>query len=456
MIGLCKKPPKPTINEDDVWGDDKLNRKDVADKFTNLLDSVEQSFVISINAPYGNGKSFFLERWSQTLDSNNYVALSYNAWGTDFQEHALIPFLYSMFEQIKNKKFIDENTTLFKNFKLALLNLVTVVASNSLTFVTKGLIRGEDVKKVEDAEFFQEYKARNAHLKNFKDTLREIVHQLKITNQKLVIFIDELERCRPTYAVQLLECIKHLFDVDGIIFVLAMDRSQLQHTISNLYGIKMDADGYLRRFVDLELNLPKPSHSEYIKFLYDHHKLEEILEYTEAFSRGGQTLVDSMAFCANAFELTLRQIEQCFTELNVAIRTMSKNKTFFPILLTLLVCLKVKNPLLYKRLDYVDIENAMAKLERMLDNSTLNPHQAMLVKVFFLVGLDDGQTQFVKKQVQKILEIMNTVQADQNLQESAKEELEILNRAQGIQNQHSLLECSQRFVSHLKQYLAFS
>ena len=76
--------------------------------------------------------------------------------------------------------------------------------------------------------------------------------------------IDELDRCRPSYAVELLEVAKHLFSVDRIIFVLAVNRDQLAHSVRALYGSDFDAEGYLRRFFDVDFQLPEPNRDAFI------------------------------------------------------------------------------------------------------------------------------------------------------------------------------------------------
>ena len=73
-------------------------------------------------------------------------------------------------------------------------------------------------------------------------------------SERLVIFMDELDRCRPSYAVQLLECIEHYFINDRITFVFSANLEQLQHTIKNIYGNDVDACRYLDCFFDLLLS----------------------------------------------------------------------------------------------------------------------------------------------------------------------------------------------------------
>lgn len=77
--------------------------------------------------------------------------------------------------------------------------------------------------------------------------------------EKLVIFIDELDRCKPSFAIEMLERIKHYFDDERIIFVVSLNKEQLIHTISNYYGSEFDATRYLNRFFDISVNLPEIS-----------------------------------------------------------------------------------------------------------------------------------------------------------------------------------------------------
>ena len=71
-----------------------------------------------------------------------------------------------------------------------------------------------------------------------------------------MIFIDELDRCKPSYAVQLLERIKHYLCDERITFVFSVNLGELQHTIKHYYGNDFDACRYLDRFFDMRISLP--------------------------------------------------------------------------------------------------------------------------------------------------------------------------------------------------------
>ena len=111
------------------------------------------------------------------------------------------------------------------------------------------------------------YRHARGSVEAFQDALRDMAQSVSADHEHplLVVAIDELDRCRPSYAVELLEVAKHLFSVDGVVFVLAVNRAELAHSIQGLYGPKFDARGYLGRFFDVDFRLPDADRSRFIK-----------------------------------------------------------------------------------------------------------------------------------------------------------------------------------------------
>ena len=108
-------------------------------------------------------------------------------------------------------------------------------------------------------------------MSNFKNYLSQTLESLN--GKKLLIIIDELDRCKPLFAIRTLEIIKHLFDIPNIVFLLSVDIKQLSHSISTIYGQNMDSEGYLRRFTNYILKLPEPSKDDYIDYLLSERPL---------------------------------------------------------------------------------------------------------------------------------------------------------------------------------------
>ena len=123
-------------------------------------------------------------------------------------------------------------------------------------------------------------------------------------NHPLMILIDELDRCRPSYAIALIEVAKHLFDADHIVFVLAVNRTQLAHSIRALYGDRFDAPGYLRRFFDIDFTLPDPNRNRFIRDLLGRiSRKDDIVLLNKFFG---------------AADLSLRQVSQAIHRLGLA------------------------------------------------------------------------------------------------------------------------------------------
>lgn len=304
------------IDSKDPWKNDKLKRQKVAEDFTEIVKNINnQPFVISIDSEYGTGKTFFIKRWVEDLKNTGITTCYYNAWNTDYQTDPLVPFVNSIIKQFPK----DISDKLQENFE----NLIGVLKTAS-NFAIK-CFTGRD-NMVEDSaklaqqtvEFIQG--VGRDFIENNNQTIGVIdAFKVKLADEaqkrKIVICVDELERCRPTYAVELLEIIKHLFNVPNVIFVLSTDRQQLKHTIAKMYGENMDGDGYLRRFIDLELHLPDPDRDlfcSYIQELYDIKNEKLGARHVD----GWNYFKEQFVFWAEIYKLSLREIEQFWTEVS--------------------------------------------------------------------------------------------------------------------------------------------
>lgn len=107
---------------------------------------------------------------------------------------------------------------------------------------------------------------------DIKDSIRAFIDTLiQEKGNRLIIFIDELDRCKPDYAIRLLERIKHYFDDERITFVFSVNLTQLQWTVKSYYGNSFDATGYLEKFFDLLFTLPP---TDYERFLQNRLNLD--------------------------------------------------------------------------------------------------------------------------------------------------------------------------------------
>lgn len=366
---ICCKNEEVEINKDNIWEGDLFSRNKVAEDFTKIITSINQPYVLSINANYGSGKTFFLKRWAEELKQKGEKVVFFNAWDCDFVEKPLLPFLYNFIEQLKEQGLVKYD------LKEDLINCKDVFCT-----AVKGIIGNysginiEDLNEHKNADTLNipkiktltEYQELKKVLSNFKTGLKEITSQLNDKN--IYIFVDELERCRPIFAIELLEAIKHLFNVKGLVFILGIDRSQLKHTISNIYGCGMDGEGYLRRFIDLELELPKPDIKIFTNYLQQKFELKNNLENTnQNWAIDYNEFNKYFNLFANLYPMQLRDIEQVYAKFNLITKMIDENKNKIMPILALLLVLKIKDTTLY---DQFNLENlSYEKINKFLETN---------------------------------------------------------------------------------------
>lgn len=342
-------------------GDGLKNRKDAGDILTELVRSAEEPIVICIDAEWGQGKTTFLKMWEQDLKDNKMPVLYFNAWENDFSDNALAALIgeinIALKELIngKNDSRAKEYIAKAKNLGALLLKKAVPMAlkigtAGALDFdnITEQAISGfaETVAK----EQIENYEKAKGTLVSFKASLAELA-KLILEQKKapLVFIIDELDRCRPNFAIEVLEKVKHFFNVENIVFVLGVDKTQLGHSIRAIYGQDFDVRGYLRRFIDFNYALPAPQKGDFVEVLFKRFGFNKHFAKKQPQSRNEES--QALQLFTDLFllyHLTLREQEHCCAMLNAAIRITPDNVRLFPIPLCFLIVIKTKEPDLYK------------------------------------------------------------------------------------------------------------
>lgn len=359
------KNPAIGISDNNPFADDALDRRKLAEAYYQIFKDVSEPLVCAIDSPWGTGKTTFINMFLKYLENQKINCIYFNAWENDYVDDPLIPFIDEIEIIIENKNK-DQDGKL-KSIVNDVINKVKntggMLIKNSLPAVLKlatyGLINFDKSTEDEIAKVvenitkneLEKYKVQKQSIKDFKENLKELVKNLNNGGEEekpLIIFIDELDRCRPNFAIELLERVKHLFNIDGIIFVLGIDREQLCHSIRTIYGLNMDVDGYLKKFIDLNFCLPKLDYKNYIGILFKRYNFDEYFERrNQKFSYNEKQFIEFFTNLAKTLKLTLRSIEHCFTQFSISFRLIPENHKINIIVLVTLVCLKISNSELY-------------------------------------------------------------------------------------------------------------
>lgn len=366
------------IAKDDPYRNDALNRKESGEALTRFVLSANDSVVICVDAPWGQGKTTFLKMWEQHLKNSEIPTIYFNAWESDFSDDALVCLIGEISASITelsktgNESKAREYLGKTKDIGVALLKRSVPVAAKiatagalNLDKITEQALAGfsESIAK----EQLERYENSKKSIRSFREAISNLASSITDPDdpKPLVFIIDELDRCRPNYAIEILEKAKHFFNVDNIVFVLGADKKQLGSSIKAIYGEGLNVNGYLRRFMDFDYVLPPPTKGLFVKALFIKYSFDEY--FLKKNARGMQYEGEqSLRMFSDLFELyglTLREQEHCCSLLNLAIRTTPENYKLFPLFLCFLVVLKVKSPDLYKELITDEID-AFELLER--------------------------------------------------------------------------------------------
>ena len=137
------------------------------------------------------------------------------------------------------------------------------------------------------------------------------------SEKPIVIIVDELDRCRPSYAVEFLEVIKHFFDIVGLVFVLGVDKRQLASSVKSLFGHELDFDEYYRKFAHRNVTLPVKSQeatAHFCKQLVNEYFAQDAFRKKERFPymTHDQYRAEEIVELCIAFSLNARQIHELF------------------------------------------------------------------------------------------------------------------------------------------------
>lgn len=350
----CKQPIlcrygdiPPEYDPRQPWRQDELGQRRVlAQSITNLLQESQKPYVIGINAEWGMGKSFFLTCWRDDLKNKKHPCLLFNAWKYDYSDKPFLSFVAALDEQMENnrqeadkKEVYDawlEIKAVISRLLSSSLQLSGAVAGTSLG-VSGPMVCGADELSSSVISLFKETSRNREDLREaFKVFARQLT---KSGKGPLIVMIDDLDRCKPDFAIALLEDIKHLFLVEGIAFILAVERKQLAKCIGATYGLDNDGAGkYLSKFIDANVDLPVLDAMVFIKRIASYYPLKP--KNWIAGEGGDDYFVSFPEFVAQvlgSYRLNLKDISQIICRLSIICQIEKINQLDLAALTILLV-----------------------------------------------------------------------------------------------------------------------
>ncbi|WP_310737090.1 MULTISPECIES: P-loop NTPase fold protein [unclassified Pseudoalteromonas] len=383
-------PPNRKIDE--YFSADKLDRARYATFLTRLLiqegfdenrpqEEQKRNYVLNLNAEWGAGKTYFLKRWSQEL--KNFPVVYIDAWQQDYSDDPFLTVIAGIIKQLSAQANFaitipNKAASIFKAVAPAiaqgLTKKITGIDLNELNTLLFSDDEGGETENVESSKqnssafspavkalaqnLIKEHEAKSKSIEVIKSKLADWVSKFEQQEGKelpIFVFIDELDRCRPSYAVEMLETIKHIFDVKGIVFVVATDTEQLQHTIKSVYGEGFDAKVYLGRFFNSRYSLKRPALSDFLNVHADRTKFDpeylksrniQILPQTEK----AETAFANISVVLDAFQVSARAAIQITERITAIIANLPSGKKVDILVLATLFCIYEKDHPLYEEI----------------------------------------------------------------------------------------------------------
>lgn len=266
--------PRPLELDENTGFDQQIDifkRIELGERLSRLLESSDDSVIIGIEGPWGEGKSTFAKMLRGHLKSEkNITTIYFDAFENDYQKDPFLAITSQILQQSSN------SISKTKTFKDSAVKVTKILLRGAVRVGVKTASAGaldetvfDDLGTADDisdelssgldkflAEKLESAQKETEALRNFKTELEKLA--TKLGNGKPVTFIiDELDRCRPDYCIELIEQLKHLFTVKNLNFLIVTNRSQLFTSIKNKYGESINAHLYLQKFIDLWISLPK-------------------------------------------------------------------------------------------------------------------------------------------------------------------------------------------------------
>lgn len=303
MNKIAMKPT--TENIINMLDKNAIGRNQYVATFLEMLDNVDENFTIFINGDWGTGKTFLVKQiytlltyyneyikeelkgYNTQLDQvlqkdsfkdlkleKNFVPIYYNAWNNDSHIDPINSIIFNIIKEHDILKDYQKESSDVIDKIASVLDMANIWSNGSVKELVSTFKRKDIIPEITTME-------------NLKETLNLLLDKLLVERgDKLVIFVDELDRCNPIYSIKLLERIKHFFDHENIIFVFSVNENELTNTISNYYGQNFDSHRYLNKFFDISIDLPKVNISNYMEYLgiernskYFNKTIHEIIEY---------------------------------------------------------------------------------------------------------------------------------------------------------------------------------
>lgn len=357
---------------------DPLSRKDLATRLSALFSNLEHGTVSILHGRWGSGKSTFVRKWLVDLESEGFGTVYFDAFENDYISDPFIALNAVLLRKLNSlPRGVGAKGIDFKKNAIAVSKKL-LIASAKVGFkaATLGAIDASDlnvagelsssasdtiadlsetaVQKILD-EYSQADETFSAFRKSLAMTPELLSQKDKLGSGKVVFIVDELDRCRPDFALGLIECLKHFFKTESLHFVLVANKEFLVRSVGARYGLTDASEEYLDKFFDFSILFEEASlhRSSAPNVVYAKQIIADLIGDR---TRASYDLKETISDIAGAFDLTFRQIEKIATNATLAYNSFIEDESRSIFLVGYLCFLKAVHPKIYQDIKFRNLD----------------------------------------------------------------------------------------------------
>jgi hypothetical protein len=235
---------------------DKLSRRLLARTFSDLATQCQTPLVIGVYGAWGSGKTTFLRLIESEFDVSRSVPVWFNAWQHDQDAAPAVSLLHAMIDALGMR---NEFENLLAQVALA---FGSVLMQKTTTLNLDNL---QNIQALLDQEGFR---VRDARSKLHSYLTDVIARARAMGKERVIFFVDDLDKCSPSTVLRVLEAIKLYFNLDGCVFFLGIDHASIESALAKTTAIPGDSQvQYLDKLIQLPFSLPPLSEFAFKSYL---------------------------------------------------------------------------------------------------------------------------------------------------------------------------------------------
>ena len=213
-----------------------------------MIEQSDPQFAIGIFGGWGSGKTTLMQAIERELDPTRIVAVRFSAWRYEKEEHLIVPLLDTVREalldwgaarpvqQDRARRTASTIGRVMRSILAGMSMKVGVPGAIDVSFdANKALTEHRaGAPAADEADVSGSF--YHASFRALREAFEDFTAAGPGPDRRLVVFVDDLDRCLPESALQVLESMKLFFDLPGFIFVVGLDQDVVEYVIDAKYA----------------------------------------------------------------------------------------------------------------------------------------------------------------------------------------------------------------------------